>query len=173
MIVKYNFRRFKSPSSTACKRRGLRAALRIMVANAPRVLSVQSHVVNGYVGQKCAILALNRLGFDVDAINTVSLSNHTGYRVVRGQRLGATDVKELWDGMHANGLTKQTHVLSGYIGDASIVEQLAAMVSSLPVGREYVADPVGIELDRRALSHPDSLTRASCVVRSPGVWRRR
>jgi pyridoxine kinase len=108
----------------------------------PRVLSVQSHVVNGYVGQKCAVLALNRLGFDVDALNTVSLSNHTGYPTFTGQRLSGDDVKELWDGMQANRLTNHTHVLSGYIGDASIVEQLAAIVSSLPGRKEYVADPV-------------------------------
>ncbi len=108
----------------------------------PRVLSVQSHVVNGYVGQKCAVLALNRLGFNVDALNTVSLSNHTGYPTVTGQRLSGHDVKELWDGMQANCLTNHTHVLSGYIGDASVVEQLAAIVTSLPGRREYVADPV-------------------------------
>ena len=110
--------------------------------NSPRVLSVQSHVVNGYVGQKCAVLALNRLGLDVDAINTVSLSNHTGYGTFSGQRLNGTDIRDLWEGMHANGLTKQTHVLSGYIGDASVVEQLASIVSSLPAREEYVADPV-------------------------------
>ena len=113
-----------------------------MATSTPRVLSVQSHVVNGYVGQKCAVLALNRLGFDVDALNTVSLSNHTGYPTCTGQRLSGHDVKELWDGMQANGLTNHTHVLSGYIGDASVVEQLAAIVSSLPGRREYVADPV-------------------------------
>jgi pyridoxine kinase len=107
-----------------------------------RVLSVQSHVVNGYVGQKCAVLALNRLGFDVDALNTVQLSNHTGYPQFTGQRLGGADVKDLWEGLEANGLMKQTHVLSGYIGDVTIVEQLAGIVASLPELQEYVADPV-------------------------------
>ena len=106
-----------------------------------RVLSVQSHVVSGYVGNKNAVFALNRLGFEVDALNTTQLSNHTGFPEVTGQRLGGADVRALWDGMKANGLTNQTHVLSGYIGDPSIVEELAAIVRELP-GREYVADPV-------------------------------
>ena len=102
---------------------------------------MQSHVVSGYVGNKNAVFALNRLGFEVDALNTTQLSNHTGFPEVTGQRLGGADVRALWDGMKANGLTNQTHVLSGYIGDPSIVEELAAIVRELP-GREYVADPV-------------------------------
>lgn len=32
-----------------------------------RVLSIQSHVVHGYVGGKAAIFPLQLLGFDVDA----------------------------------------------------------------------------------------------------------
>ena len=66
-----------------------------------RVLSVQSHVVSGYVGNKNAVFALNRLGFEVDALNTTQLSNHTGFPEVTGQRLGGADVRALWDGMKA------------------------------------------------------------------------
>ena len=76
---------------------------------------MQSHVVSGYVGNKNAVFALNRLGFEVDALNTTQLSNHTGFPEVTGQRLGGADVRALWDGMKANGLTNQTHVLSGYV----------------------------------------------------------
>ncbi len=35
-------------------------------AQQPRVLSIQSHVVHGYVGNKCAVLPLQLLGFEVD-----------------------------------------------------------------------------------------------------------
>jgi pyridoxine kinase len=106
-------------------------------------LSVQSHVVHGYVGNKCATLALNRLGFDVDAINTVQLSNHTGYDLVKGQRLRGREVEELCKGLEANGIAQRyTHVLSGYIGDISVVDQLATFVSSLPNISDYVCDPV-------------------------------
>ncbi len=42
------------------------------------VLSIQSHVVSGYVGNKAATFPLQLLGYDVDAINTVQFSNHTG-----------------------------------------------------------------------------------------------
>jgi len=44
----------------------------------PRVLSIQSHVVHGYVGNKCAVFPLQLHGFDVDPINSVQFSNHAG-----------------------------------------------------------------------------------------------
>lgn len=50
-----------------------------------RVLSIQSHVVSGYVGNKCATLPLQLLGFDVDPLMTVQFSNHTGYPKFSGQ----------------------------------------------------------------------------------------
>jgi len=46
-----------------------------------RVLSIQSHVVHGYVGNKSAVFPLQLHGFDVDFINSVQFSNHTGYKV--------------------------------------------------------------------------------------------
>ena len=45
-----------------------------------RVLSIQSHVVHGYVGNRAATFPLQLLGTEVDVINTVQLSNHTGAR---------------------------------------------------------------------------------------------
>lgn len=50
-----------------------------------RVLSIQSHVVSGYVGNKSATFPLQVLGFEVDAINSVQFSNHTGYGHWKGQ----------------------------------------------------------------------------------------
>ena len=49
------------------------AAAAPLVAAAPRVLSIQSHVVSGYVGNKCAMFPLQLLGFDVDPINSVQV----------------------------------------------------------------------------------------------------
>ena len=43
-----------------------------------QVLSIQSHVVHGYVGNRCAVFPLQLLGYDVDFINSVQFSNHTG-----------------------------------------------------------------------------------------------
>lgn len=49
-----------------------------MHQDSPRVLSIQSHVVHGHVGNKCAVFPLQVLGFDVDPINSVHFSNHAG-----------------------------------------------------------------------------------------------
>lgn len=43
-----------------------------------RVLSIQSHVVSGYAGNKCSVFPLQLHGFEVDFINSVQFSNHTG-----------------------------------------------------------------------------------------------
>ena len=61
----------------------------------PKVLSIQSHVAAGRVGNRAALfpLALHRL--DCDSINTVSFSNHTGYKTVRGSRLSAEGLEEV------------------------------------------------------------------------------
>ena len=53
-----------------------------MQKGSPRVLSIQSHVVHGHVGNKCAVFPLQLLGFDVDPINSVQFSNHAGEQVV-------------------------------------------------------------------------------------------
>lgn len=47
----------------------------------PRLLSIQSHTVHGYVGNKAATFPLQCLGFNVDAVNTITLSNHPAYKV--------------------------------------------------------------------------------------------
>lgn len=51
-----------------------------MASRASKVLSIQSHVVHGYVGNRSCVFPLQRLGFDVDFINSVQFSNHTGLR---------------------------------------------------------------------------------------------
>eukprot|EP00128_Syssomonas_multiformis_P004515 Colp12_sorted_trinity150504_noHs@30230 len=71
-----------------------------------RVLSIQSHVVSGYVGNKAATFPLQTLGFDVDAINSVQFSNHTGYEIFKGSRLDGNQLWELFEGLEANDLLK-------------------------------------------------------------------
>jgi pyridoxine kinase len=97
----------------------------------PRVLSIQSHVVHGYVGNKCAVLPLNRLGFEVDAINSVQFSNHTGYPTFAGQVMDGQQLVQVLDGLDANGLLRYTHLLTGYIGSLSLLETIAEAVQRL------------------------------------------
>eukprot|EP00854_Cymbomonas_tetramitiformis_P008554 gene8554-10153_t len=102
------------------------------VTEGGRVLSIQSHVVRGYVGNKL-------LGFDVDPILSVQFSNHTGV-AMNGDQLWA-----LIEGLEANDLMQYTHILTGYIGSVSFLQTIVRVVSKL---REYnpnlvyVCDPV-------------------------------
>lgn len=80
----------------------------------PRVLSIQSHVVAGCVGNKAAVFPLQLLGFEVDAVNTVQFSNHTGYPLWKGKVLSGEELWDLIDAMETNGLLSQyTHLLTG------------------------------------------------------------
>lgn len=97
----------------------------------PRVLSIQSHVVSGYVGNKSATFPLQVLGFEVDTINSVQFSNHTGYGYWKGQVLKEEDLDELYDGLERNGLNYYTHLLTGYARSASFLTGIAKHIKKL------------------------------------------
>ncbi|XP_029045685.1 pyridoxal kinase [Osmia bicornis bicornis] len=111
----------------------------------PRILSLQSHVVSGYVGNKSATFPLQLLGFEVDAINSVQLSNHTGYKVFKGQVLNDKDLEDVIDGLVQNNLDNYTYLLTGYVGSASFLKKVAEVVHTLKRKNPeliYVCDPV-------------------------------
>lgn len=85
------------------------------------ILSVQSHVAYGYVGNCAAIPPLQALGHDVIALNTVHFSNHTGYGDWRGRITALDELTALIEGIKARGLFPQIDaVLTGYMGDSAL-----------------------------------------------------
>ncbi|KAG0605631.1 hypothetical protein M758_9G075000 [Ceratodon purpureus] len=113
--------------------------------SAGRVLSIQSHTVHGYVGNKAAVFPLQILGFDVDPVNSVQFSNHTGYKTVKGQVLDGEQLWALIEGLEANDLLHYTHLLTGYIGSVSFLETVLRVVEKLRSVNPnliYVCDPV-------------------------------
>lgn len=112
----------------------------------PRVLSIQSHVVHGYVGNKSAVFPLQVLGMEVDTINTVQFSNHTGYAGgFTGEKLGSDALWALIDGLDKNELLGYTHLLTGYMGSADTLETIVKVATKLKQrnpGLIYVCDPV-------------------------------
>ncbi|PRW45098.1 ammonium transporter [Chlorella sorokiniana] len=123
----------------------------------PRVLSIQSHVVSGYVGNKCAVLPLQLLGFDVDPINSVQFSNHTGYPSWNGEVMSGEGLWRLVEGLDANGLVRHTHLLTGYIGSLSILQTVVRVAQKLREHNPdlvYVCDPVMGD-DGRLYVRPD------------------
>jgi len=110
-----------------------------------RVLSIQSHVVSGYVGNKSATFPLQVLGFDVDAVNSVQLCNHTGYKCFQGQVLLANELKTLFDGLKKNDIHFYSHLLTGYCGDPTFLREICQVYKQLKEKNKdliYVCDPV-------------------------------
>ncbi|KAJ2784336.1 putative pyridoxal kinase [Coemansia linderi] len=111
-----------------------------------RVLSIQSHVVSGYVGNRAATFPLQLSGHEVDVINTVQFSNHTGYNNFRGQRFPASHILDLFAGLEENGLdTGYTHLLTGYMGNSENVRAVEAIANKLLAQTPdlfFVLDPV-------------------------------
>lgn len=110
------------------------------------ILSIQSSVAYGHVGNSAAVFPLQRMGFEVWPVNTVHFSNHTGYGEWRGPVLPAEDVAGVIRGVEDRGvLSSCDAVLSGYMGDASLGEVIvgaAGRVKELNPDAVYCCDPV-------------------------------
>ena len=82
-----------------------------------RILSIQSHVAFGHVGNAAATFPMQRLGVEVMPIHTVQFSNHTGYGDWKGRVFDGAMIDELVQGIADLGmLAKCNAVLSGYMG---------------------------------------------------------
>jgi pyridoxine kinase len=126
---------------------------------APRVLSIQSWVAHGHVGNAAAVFALQRLGLEVSAIHTVQFSNHTGYGAWTGQVFAPESIGELVDGIEARGaLEGFDAVLSGYMGGAGTVEQVVNTVRRVRERNSstlYCCDPVMGDVGRGVFVRPE------------------
>ncbi|BFF98060.1 pyridoxal kinase [Drosophila madeirensis] len=115
-------------------------------AAAKRVLSIQSHVVHGYVGNKVATYPLQLLGFDVDPLNSVQFSNHTGYKTFKGPVSNEKELVTIIEGLEENELLGQySHLLTGYIGNPLFLREVGIIVQKLRKANPklvYVCDPV-------------------------------
>jgi pyridoxine kinase len=116
------------------------------------ILSIQSHVVFGAVGNSAAVFPLQRMGHEVWPINTVEFSNHTGYGVWRGQMLEASLVDSLVQGLEErNVLPRCQAVLSGYLGSVRMghaVSNAVRMVKLANPSAVYCCDPVMGDIGR-------------------------
>ena len=133
------------------------------------VLSIQSHVAYGHVGNASAVFAMQRLGVEAWPIHTVQFSNHTGYGEWTGRVFDGPFVDELLDGIEARGaLSRCDGVLSGYMGSAetgaAILDAVAQLKAANPRAR-YCCDPVIGDVGRGVFVRPGipELMRDSAV----------
>ncbi|WGE41805.1 pyridoxal kinase PdxY [Actinobacillus equuli] len=120
------------------------------------ILSIQSHVVYGYAGNKSATFPMQLLGVDVWALNTVQFSNHTQYGKWKGMVIPKEQIGEIVQGIaDIDALKHCDAVLSGYIGSAEQVEEIVKAYQAVKLQNKnaiYLCDPV--------MGHPDK----GCIV---------
>lgn len=108
------------------------------------LLSIQSHVSHGYVGGKSATFPLQTQGWEVDNINTVSFSNHTGYGQFKGPVLDENDLKSILQGLDNLQLTYNA-ILTGYIPNAKLISVVNDYIKKAKLHQPkllYLLDPV-------------------------------
>nr|WP_202892074.1 pyridoxal kinase PdxY [Kribbella shirazensis] len=113
---------------------------------AVKILSIQSAVAYGHVGNSAAVFPLQRIGVEVLPVYTVNFSNHTGYGAWRGPLISPDDVREVLLGIEERGVLQQIDVvLSGYQGGEGIAEVILEAVKRVKAANPaavYSCDPV-------------------------------
>jgi len=111
-----------------------------------KILSIQSAVAFGHVGNSAAVFPLQRIGAEVLPVNTVNFSNHTGYGAWRGSLISPEEVHEVILGIEERGALPQIDVvLSGYQGGTGIGDVIIDAVERVKKANPsaiYACDPV-------------------------------
>lgn len=111
-----------------------------------KILSIQSAVAYGHVGNSAAVFPLQRIGVEVLPVYTVNFSNHTGYGAWRGPLIDPSDVREVITGIEERGVFGDIDaVLSGYQGGEGIGDVIIDAVARVKAANPhavYACDPV-------------------------------
>ena len=122
------------------------------------ILSIQSSVAYGHVGNSAVTFPLMRMGVEVWPVITVHFSNHTGYGAWRGPLLSAADLRDVVRGIDERGVLGEVDaVLSGYQGGEDIGEMIldaVALVKRRNPAAIYCCDPVLGDTDRGLYVRP-------------------
>ena len=123
-----------------------------------KILSIQSSVAYGHVGNSAAVFPLQRLGHEVWPVYTVHFSNHTGYGAWRGPLLAADIVRDVITGFEERGVLGHVDaVLSGYQGGEEIGDVILDAVSRVKAANPaatYTCDPVMGNATSGCFVHP-------------------
>lgn len=122
------------------------------------ILSIQSHVAYGHVGNASAVFPMQRLGVEVWPIHTVQFSNHTGYGAWKGRVFDGPMIDEVMDGIDDRGvLPRCDGVISGYMGSTDIGSAILSAVSRVKAANRqalYCCDPVIGDVGRGVFVRP-------------------
>jgi pyridoxine kinase len=122
------------------------------------ILSIQSSVAYGHVGNSAVTFPLMRMGVEVWPVITVHFSNHTGYGAWRGPLMSAADLRDVVRGIDERGVLGEVDaVLSGYQGGEDIgamILDAVALVKLRNPAAIYCCDPVLGDADRGCYVRP-------------------
>lgn len=123
------------------------------------ILSIQSHVCYGHVGNAAAVFPLQRLGFEVWPVHSLQFSNHLGYGDWSGEIFATGQIAEILKGIERRGVFPECQaVLSGYLGTAdlggSVLETFAAVKRANPQAL-FLCDPVMGDAESGVYVHPE------------------
>lgn len=125
----------------------------------PTVLSIQSSVAHGHVGNSAADFCLRRLGCDLARIDTVRFSNHPAHGGFTGAIAKAAEIDALVDGLARHGfLGRCDALLSGYLGSAengAAIGRTLDALRSLRADALYMCDPVMGDRPQGVFVRPD------------------
>jgi pyridoxine kinase len=110
------------------------------------ILSIQSHVAYGHVGNSAATFIMQRLGVEVWPVNTVCFSNHSGYGGFSGHVAKPDEISTLIEGLASLAVLKRCDaVLSGYVGaleSGPVILDAVTTVRRANPQALYCCDPV-------------------------------
>jgi pyridoxine kinase len=119
---------------------------RAPLADSMSVISIQSQVAYGHVGNSAAVFPMQMRGIDVIAVPTTLLSNRPGYPTIRGRILDPALVADLLTGIEERGAVNSCRmILTGYLGSPEIAGIVAAFVTRAKQNNPkliYCCDPV-------------------------------
>ena len=122
------------------------------------ILSIQSSVAYGHVGNSAAVFPLQRIGVEVWPVNTVQFSNHTGYGNWRGAVVPIEVIRDILQGIEERGLLPICDgVLSGYLGDAELGQAILEVFDRIKRANpkaSYCLDPVMGDVGRGFFVRP-------------------
>ena len=117
-----------------------------MMTKHASIISIQSQVVHGHVGNSAAVLPMQIRGLNVAAVPTTLLSNHPGYDTMRGRVLEPELVGDLLRGVEERGLIETSrYIVSGYLGSGAngeVVAQFVERARRINPAITYICDPV-------------------------------
>ena len=112
----------------------------------PVVVTIQSHVAYGHVGNDAAIFPLQVSGFEVIDVPTTLLSNHPGYPTMRGEFVEPRLIRDLLQGLRERNVASfATGIISGYLGDPGTAGEVLDFVRDAKghnAALRYLCDPV-------------------------------